>query len=82
MKIKRSQKNVPSKAKQNKMATKVPLSFIKIYCLNIFQLKKSLFKTKANQPNKKPNNWPIGNSIPPGHVEALHSKQLLLVLAF
>lgn len=44
--------------------------------------KKSLFKTKANQPNKKPNNWQIGNSIPPGHVEALHSRQLVLVLAF
>lgn len=63
MKIKVSQKNVLNKAKQNKVATKVPLSFIKTYCLNIFQLKKSLFKTKANQTNKKPINWQIDDRL-------------------
>lgn len=54
MKIKISQKNVPSMAKQNKTATKVPLSFIKIYCLNIFQLKK-IFVQNQSKPNKQKN---------------------------
>lgn len=69
------------KTKQN--GHKSTIEFHQNILPKYFSIKKNLCsKPKQTKQTKKPNNWQIGNSIPPGHVEALHSKQLLLVLAF